>query len=196
METPSNDAVRSRESGFTLLEVLISMVILTLLLVGTLAISTETARFTTYADEDYRAQNEVQTALSKLGDVLHKTGRVTLGGTAFPRVLEEGTELDFLLHTDLDDNGHGFDQQTGEIEWSPIVYTARLNPDSGTFGIYVGPHLLKILGVGITEVEFTTYTEDPTVEFKEIEVRIRADRTTSDGAPVTYTSTQSIHMRN
>jgi len=50
--------------------------------------------------------------------------------------------------------------------------------------------------VGITEVEFTTYTEDPTVEFKEIEVRIRADRTTSDGAPVTFTSTQSIHMRN
>jgi prepilin-type N-terminal cleavage/methylation domain-containing protein len=209
MATPSNDAVRSRESGFTLLEVLISMVILTLLLVGTLAISTETARFTTYADEDYRAQNEVQTALSKLGDVLHKTGRVTIVNTSdvntsdsqpvvysFPQVQAGGTELDFLLHTDIDGNGHGYDQQTGEIEWSPIVYTARLNPDSGTFGIFVDSHLLKILGVGITEVEFTTYTEDPTVEFKEIEVRIRADRTTSDGAPVTFTSTQSIHMRN
>lgn len=75
----------------------------------------------------------------------------------------------------------------------------RSPPGSGgsdAGGIVPGPHLLKILGVGITEVEFTTYTEDPTVEFKEIEVRIRADRTTSDGAPVTFTSTQSIHMRN
>ena len=47
----------ARESGFTLLEVLISLVILTLLLIGTLAISTETARFSAYADDDYLVQS-------------------------------------------------------------------------------------------------------------------------------------------
>ncbi|MGA1490176.1 MAG: prepilin-type N-terminal cleavage/methylation domain-containing protein [Planctomycetota bacterium] len=186
----------ARESGFTLLEVLFSMVILTLLLIGTLAISTETARFSAYADDDYLVQSEVQSSVAKLAAILRKTGRVPLGGSLYPLVHANGTGLDFLLQTDFDGNGQCYDEETGDIEWSPVVYTARRNPETGTLGIYAGDYLLRIIGTRISEVEFRSFIEDSALGYREIEVRIRADRTTPNGTPVSFTVTESLQMRN
>ncbi len=187
---------RSRQSGFTLLEVLISMVVLSVLLGVVLSISVETAKFTAFADDEYIVQNEAQRSISKLTEILRKTGWVTIGGVTFPQVWNDGDEIDFVLNSDSDGNGYAFDETTGELEWSPIIYSARRDSETGTFGIYVGEHLIWILGSNISDVDFVTNVEDSSVQFKEIRVTIQSDRVTPDGTPVNYQTTSSIHMRN
>ncbi len=187
---------RRREQGLTLLEVLISMTVLSVLIVGVLAISVETAKFTAFADDDFIVQNEVQRSLSKMGDILHKTGWASVGGATFPQVWNNGDELDFVLNGDIDGNGYAFNQTTGELEWAPVIYTTRRDGVTGTLGVYVGPFLLWVLGSNISDIDFLTNVEDNAVQFKEIRVMVQADRVTPDGTPVTFSTTQSIHMRN
>jgi len=189
--------VRDRDQqGFTLLEVLIAMTILSVLVAGVLAISVETARFTAFADDDFIVQNEATGSVKKMGDILHKTGWADVGGFVFPQVWNNGDELDFVLNGDLDGNGYAFNQATGELEWAPVIYTARRDALTGTLGVYVGPFLLWVLGSNISNVDFLTSVEDNTLQFKEVRVTVQADRVSPDGTPVSYSTTSSIHMRN
>jgi prepilin-type N-terminal cleavage/methylation domain-containing protein len=182
--------------GLTLLEVIISMTVLTVLIAGVLSISVETARFTAFADDDYIVQNEAMRSVTKMSDILHKTGWADVGGITFPIVWNNGDELDFVLNGDIDGNGYAFNQATGELEWAPVIYTARRDGITGTLGIYVGPFLLWVLGSNISNVDFLTNVEDSSIQFKEIRVTVQADRVSPDGVPVTYSTTSSIHMRN
>ncbi len=184
------------EQGLTLLEVVIAMTVISVLVAGVLAISVETARFTAFADDDFIVQNEAQRSISKMSDILHKTGWASVGGINFPQVWNNGDELDFVLNGDIDGNGYAFNQETGELEWAPVIYTARADGVTGTLGVYVGPFLLWVLGSNISDVDFLTNVEDNDVRFKEIRVTVQADRVTPDGLPVTYSTTTSIHMRN
>ena len=200
VEEPAMDAMthdpRAPRRGLTLLEVMISMTVLAVLVAGVLSITVETARFTAFADDDYIVQNEATRSVSRMTDVLHKTGWVDIGGVTFPVVWNEGDELDFVLNGDIDGNGYAFNQQTGELEWAPVIYTARRDVVTGTLGIYVGPFLLWVLGSNISDVEFLTNVEDSSIQFKEIRVTVQADRITPDGVPVSYSTSGSIHMRN
>ena len=187
---------RIAERGLTALEVLIAMTVLSVLIAGVLAISVETARFTAFADDDYIVQNEATRSIAKMSDILHKTGWADVGGITFPQVWNQGDELDFVLNGDIDGNGYAFNQVTGELEWAPVIYTARRDGVTGTLGVYVGPFLLWVLGSNISDVDFLTNVEDSAVQFKEIRVTVQADRVTPDGLPVSYSTTSSIHMRN
>lgn len=187
---------RRPESGFTAIEMVVAMSILSILLVGVLTISVETARFTAYADDDYIVQNEVQRSISKMTDILHKTGWADIGGVTFPQVWNQGNELDFVLNGDIDGNGYAYNEVTGELEWAPVIYTSRRDPTTGTLGVYVGPFLLWVLGSNVTDVDFLTNVEDNSIQFKEIRVTVQADRATPNGTPVTYRRSTSIHMRN
>ena len=190
------DRTRSREQGFSLLEVFIAVVIISILVGGVLAISVETARFTAFADDDYIVQTEATGSVQKLANIIHKTGWADVGGFQFPQVWNDGNELDFVLNGDLDGNGYAFDQTTGELEWAPVIYTARRDELTGTLGVYVGPFLLWVLGSHISDVDFVTNVEDHSVQFREVRVRVQADRVTRDGTPVSHTTSSSIHMRN
>jgi len=130
---------RARERGFTAIEMIVAMSIISLLIVGVLTVSVETARFTAFADDDYIVQNEVQRSISKMTDILHKTGWADIGGVTFPQVWNQGNELDFVLNGDIDANGYAFNEVTSELEWAPVIYTSRRDPTTGTLGVYVAP---------------------------------------------------------
>lgn len=182
--------------GFTLVEVVTAMALLTVLVVSVLAIATETSVFVSDTETDYSVQAEANRAYTRMAEVLRKSGWNTAGGITYPRVISAGAALEFRGLRDLDGNGHAFNATTGELEWSPLVFTIRLDESTNTLGIYSGTQLVRTLGRHIQRVGFATYLQNNTLHLKEIQVTIETERSTRRGDPLTYASTSSIYMRN
>jgi prepilin-type N-terminal cleavage/methylation domain-containing protein len=185
-----------RHAGFTLVEAAVALAVFSILIVSVLSIALETSTFIGQADVDFSVQAEANRAHSRLAEVLRKAGWNTAGGVTYPRVIDGGAALEFRVLKDLDGNGYAFGAASGELEWGPLVYTVRLDPASGILSILQNGVSVLDLGRNIQAVGFASYQEDNSLHFKEIQVSMVASKSNKDGVPTSYTSVNSIHMRN
>jgi hypothetical protein len=111
-------------------------------------------------------------------------------------VVAGGAGIEFRVLSDLDGNGYAFDAATGNLEWSPVVYTAGLD-GNGNFGIF-DPTGVQVYALGrfIQSLTFETIAEDPMVHFREIRVSFEARGPAISGYDMNFPFTGSIHMRN
>lgn len=181
--------------GFTLLETAISTVLLGILVTSVFSIALETASFVGDNEVDSVAQAEANRAFERLSDILRKTGRTEVGGVQYPRVIDGGTGLEFLVLEDIDGNGYAFDGATSALEWSPTVYAIRLSPD-GSMNVHAGGSPVFLVGRFVRDVHFRTVKESAALHLKEVLVHLEVERTLRAGSTVSHTLDGSIHMRN
>jgi prepilin-type N-terminal cleavage/methylation domain-containing protein len=186
---------RTRQRGFTLLETMISAAVLTILMATVFSVAVETSAFLRSNDMETMLQLEGERAMERLTDILRKSGRVDVGGVAYPRVVGGNTAIEFLLLADQDGNGYPFNAVTGDLEWSPKVFTALVDAN-GNFDLYDGGTRIYTLGRFIRNLRFVTVAENPALNIKEITVSYEASRTASAGYDVVRAFASSIMMRN
>lgn len=171
----------ARQQGLSLVEVGVSLSVFSILLVSVFSIAVETSNFIGDTDVDHSVRTEVGRVYGRLSEVLRKSGWNELGAVEYPRVTKGGKELEFRLLRDLDGNGHAFDSSTGQLEWSPTIYSVRLDGTTGVLAVYDDQDQVFLLGRHIEDVDFATYIQDNSLHLKEIQVSITASRTTRRG---------------
>jgi len=186
---------RIRDSGFTLIEVMVSLAVLGILLVSVFSITIETYAFIGDTDVDHSAQTEANQALTRMTEILRKSGWNSAGGVNYPRVTGGGQELEFRVLRDLDGNGYPFDAATGELEWGAKVYRIRVD-SSGSLRVFDGATPVWHLARYVDDVDFTTYIEDNTLQLKEIGVFLKTRKLTKRGDPIEFSIAGTIDMRN
>ena len=182
-------------SGFTMVEMAISLVIFTLLASSLLSLSLKSSKFMGTNDAEVAVQLEGNRALSRMTEVLRKTGRVDDGVTVYPRVVNGGQELEFRILEDIDGNGYPFEEWTGNLEWSPKVFTLKKD-ENANLRLFNGTNTVFHLGRYVHNLSFQTVIEDPALHFKEIRVTFETRRPTDEGYDVVHSIDASIHMRN
>lgn len=185
------------ESGFTLVEAVISLAVMSTLMVSVLSIATDMTIFSRNADAQSGVQADADQAFTRLTEILRKSGWSELGGTDYPRVISGGTELEFRILRDVDGNGYGFNASTGELEWGNEVYRVARDASTNTLYVYAPDgtpawHLAR----HVTLVDFATYKQDSTLNIKEISVIVATERQNARGDPISFETTGSIQMRN
>ncbi|MCZ6795625.1 MAG: prepilin-type N-terminal cleavage/methylation domain-containing protein [Planctomycetota bacterium] len=183
------------QRGFTLIEVVISLGLLMVIVVALLGLSIETASFIGSNDVEMAVQLEGQRSFNRLTEILRKSGRVVDGATTYPRVVDAGAALEFRVLQDIDGNGYAFDQATGDLEWSPNVFTLKLDPD-GNLRVYNGPTVVYHLGRHVENMEFETILENSTLHLNEISATYQVQKPSRPGVFLVHTIKGSIHMRN
>ncbi|MBI4585078.1 MAG: prepilin-type N-terminal cleavage/methylation domain-containing protein [Planctomycetes bacterium] len=186
---------KNRRSGFTLVEMAIALGILVLLMASVFSITGETSKFLSDNDTETLVQLEGSRAFQRLIDLLRKSGRVTAGGVAYPRVTSGGAALEFRVLADLDGNGYAFDQDDGSLEWHPAVFTIKADA-SGNLDVTNGAGKVYALGRHIQNLNFQTIAENPALHFKEIQVSYEVRKTNGAGIEFVYPVSASVHMRN
>jgi hypothetical protein len=190
-----NTRIRST-SGFTVIEVAVSLAVLAMIFTTVFSITVETARFLSENDTSTTLQLEGQRSMERLTEILRKTGRTTVGGVTYPRVVSGGTGIEFLVLTDIDGNGYPFQASNGDLEWDPTVYTAGLDPN-GNFGIFdAGGNQVYALGRFINNLSFETIAENASIHFREIRVSFDVRGPAISGYDMVFPFSGSIHMRN
>jgi prepilin-type N-terminal cleavage/methylation domain-containing protein len=184
-----------RRSGFTLLEMAISLAILSLLLGSVFSITFETCSFLGDNEVDSGAQAEATQAFDRMTEILRKCGWNTAAGTTYPRAIGGGSGLEFRVLRDLDGNGYSFSAATGEPEYGAKVYSIHLD-GAGNLGVYDGATPVWHLARRVQTVSFATYLEDPSLQMKEIRVSVLARKMTKRGEPIDFQLVGSIGMRN
>ncbi len=122
------------------------------------------------AREDTDSLPETTTIPPQLRRVLRKTGRVDRDNRTYPRVVVDGTRLEFCLPHDRDGNGLAIDEITGEVEWSPNVYSVELR--GRRLSIYRDDDEVLSLLRGVHAVQFRTGLEDESLHPREISISI------------------------
>jgi len=184
------------KSGFTIIEVAVSLAVLVMIFTTVFSITVETARFLSENDTSTTLQLEGQRSMERLTEILRKTGRVTSAGVSYPRVVAGGTGIEFLVLTDIDGNGYPFDGTTGALEWDPTVYTAGVD-SNGNFNVLdSGGNKVYALGRFINNLSFETITEDSSIHFREIRLAFDVRGPAISGYDMVYPFSGSIHMRN
>ena len=191
MRKPTNP-----ESGFTIIEMTVSLAVFAILLTSLFAVAVETSRFVSESDLDRMVQMEASQAFRRLSQELMKSGWNELAGVSYPRVVGAGSELEFRVLVDADGNGEAFDATTGELEWSSNVFSVRRDPAIKRLFIYDADVPVWSLGRFVESVSFSTYNEDSNLELQEIHVVIVTNKLARDGNPLTHTVSGSIRMRN
>jgi len=186
----------SERSGFTVLEVAVSMTIIVLLIGSMFSVTVETSAFLRDNDADSMLQLEAQRTVDKFTEILRKCGRVDAGGgITLPLVVNGGRELQFRVLADLDGNGYAYNEGTGAVEWGARLYTARADA-SGNLAIYEGATRIYPLGRFVNNLRFETVAENPALHLKEVRIRFDARRAAPSGYIASYSVDTSIHMRN
>ncbi|MEM7168352.1 MAG: prepilin-type N-terminal cleavage/methylation domain-containing protein [Planctomycetota bacterium] len=188
---------RAREAGYTLLEMTIALAVTMTLIVAVLTIGAETARFSSYADQDFTVQFEANRAFTRISELMRKTGWSTQGTTNYPLVNVAEDEIEFRLLDDIDGNGYPFDATTGDLEWDTDVFTISRNPVLETLFVYDDEdNPVWTLGRYVQSVRFQTINQDAALHLKEVRVEVVCRRTANDGNDIEYTAAGSVHMRN
>jgi hypothetical protein len=116
-------------------------------------------------------------------------------GISYPRVSEDGTELDFRVGLDLDGNGFAFAAATGDLEWDPRVFTVRVD-ESGDLGIFSAGEKVHHLGRRVADPLFETIEENATLHLQEIRIAFDARKTRRAGDDAVFRVQGGVHMRN
>lgn len=187
---------RDNRKGFTLLEMMISLAVISLLLTTVFSITLETCSFVGDNDVDFAAQNEANQGFERMTELIRKCGWSTLGGVSYPRVTGGGKVLQFRVLRDLDGNGFAYSQATGLLEWSPEVYSIQADAkgDLRVFDASLKPlwHLCR----HIQNLTFETHNENGTLQLKEIRVNLGTRKTNKRGEIFEFSILGSIVMRN
>jgi hypothetical protein len=178
-----------------MIEVAISMAVFALLITTVFSITVETSSFLGDNDVESSVQLEGHASFERLSEILRKSGRITLGGITYPRVLNGGTELEFRILTDLDGNGYAFNATNGALEWSGTIYRVKADA-AGNLGIYNGGTLVYALGRFIRNLNFQTVTENPALHLKEVQVTFESRKATRKAFDLIYPVNGSILLRN
>lgn len=187
----------THQSGLSILELSISLVIVTILVAVAMSVTVESSRYFDSIDTSYALALEVDRAFGRLGEELRRSGWNDDGSKEYPAVSPDGTELEFRVLRDLDGNSELFDSDTGELEWGATVYIVRRDPADETLAVYDDAgNVALVLGRHVVDVRFATYLEDPSLQLREIRVGIVTADQESRGETVSYDLTGSIHMRN
>jgi len=181
--------------GFTLLETMISLVVLGILVVSVFSITIETYAYIGHTDVDYAAQAEATQSLARMTEILRKCGRSTLAGVEYPRITGGGSELEFRILKDLDGNGYPFSAATGEPEWGTTIYSVRID-GGGNLRVFNGTNPVWHLCRHADQITFSTYRNDPLLQLNEIGVTLRTRKFTQRGEPIDFTISGTIDMRN
>ena len=187
--------VTGNRSGFTLIEVAISMGVFAVLLASVFSITVETSSFLGETDANVAVQMEANRAFTRLAEILRKTGRVEIAGVAYPRVTNGGSEIQFRILADRDGNGYAFEEGTGALEWDNQVFTVTTD-DEGNLDVYSGASKVYALARYISGLRFQTIAENNTLHLKEIQVEFQASKSAPSGATAVFPVKGSIHMRN
>lgn len=188
-------ARRSDNDGFTLVEASIALAIFATLLASAFSLAFDMSSFVRDYDDDVAVQTEGNRIVERFMDVLRESGRVTIGGVTYPRVVAGGAELEFRVLQDLDGNGYAFDDATGALEWSPKIF--RMKTDAaGNLGIYDGASVVYALGRFVTGLEFRTIAEDATLHLREVRIRCESRKPTGKGYDAVQAVDASVHLRN
>lgn len=185
---------RSR-SGFTLIEVSISMGVFAVLLASVFSIAVETSSFLGETDADVAVQMEGNRAFTRLAEILRKSGRVDIAGVTYPRVTNGDSELQFRILADRDGNGYAFEEGTGLLEWDDRVFTVAADSE-GNLDVYDGANKVYALGRYASGLRFQTIAENNALHLKEIQVEFQASKQAPSGATAIFPVKGSIHMRN
>jgi prepilin-type N-terminal cleavage/methylation domain-containing protein len=187
---------RDERDGFTLLEMMISLAVISLLLTTVFSITLETYSFVGDNDVDFAAQNEANQGFERMTELIRKCGWSTLLGVNYPRVIGGGKVLQFRMLRDLDGNGYAFSQATGLLEWSPQVYSLQVDAkgDLRVFDAAMNPlwHLCR----HVQNLTFETHVENGTLQLKEIRVNLGTRKTNKRGETFEFSILGSIVMRN
>jgi len=186
---------RSTDPGFTLVEVAVSLAILCLIFGAVFSITAETFAFIGDNDTETGVQAEADQALDRMTEVLRKSGWCTIGGVTYPRVLDDGSALEFRVLRDLDGNGYPFAAATGDKEYGPAVYRIAVD-GSGNLRILNGSFPVWHLCRHVGEIRFETYLQNPALQMKEIRTTVAVRKETRRGDQLECTLAGSIHMRN
>src|SRR2546428_9063887 len=93
-------------SGFTMVEVAVSMAVFAVLMTTVFSITVETSSFLGDNDVESSVQLEAHRSFERISEILRKSGRVTIGGGTYPRVINGGAELQFRILTHLHRESH------------------------------------------------------------------------------------------
>ena len=127
-------------------------------------------------DARFQLQAEADQALGRMGEALRKCGWSRQAGIDYPKVTAGG--LSFRVLQDLDGNGYPFDAGSGNLR------------------IYDGGRVVWHLARYVDGVEFSTFNEDFSLQYREIRVTLRLRMQDRRGDPVVLTESSSIFMRN
>lgn len=183
------------EDGLTLVETAIAIAIFATLLASAFTLAYDMSSFVRDYDDDVVVQTESNRVVTRFMDVLRESGRVTIAGVTYPRVVSGGTELEFRVLQDLDGNGYAFDEATGALEWSPRVFTIK-SDGAGNVSVHDGATPVLALGRFITRLNFLTITEDATIHLREVRIQLEARKPTGKGYDAVHTADASVHLRN
>jgi prepilin-type N-terminal cleavage/methylation domain-containing protein len=186
----------SRSSGgFTILEMMFSLVIIAVLISSTFSITVETISFMGTVDADSLLQSEADTAFDRLAEGLRKCGWSTLAGVNYPRVTGGGKVLEFRVLQDIDGNGYPFDAATGDLEYSAKVF--RIARDgAGNLRITDGNAIVWHLARHVDDAVFETYAENPALQYRELRVVLTFRTQDRKGDAIALTRSECIQMRN
>ncbi len=185
----------SKNDGFTLIEAAISIAIFATLLASAFTLAFDMSSFVRDYDDDVAVQTEGNRAVERFMDVLRESGRVTIGGVTYPRVVLGGAGLEFRILQDLDGNGYEFDAATGALEWSPKVFTMRADA-AGNLGVFDGATVVYSLGRFVSGLDFRTILQDASLHLREVRIRFEARKPTGKGYDAVHGVDASVHLRN
>ncbi len=187
---------RDPRRGFTLLEMMISLAVISLLLTTVFSITLETCSFIGDNDVDYAAQNEANQGFERMTELLRKCGWSTLGGVNYPRVVNGGKALLFRVLRDNDGNGYPFSAATGELEWSAEVYSLQVDAKGDLRVYYANARPLWHLCRHVQDISFESHVENGTLQLKEVRVNLHTRKINKRGEPFDFSILGSIVMRN
>jgi len=182
-------------SGFTFVEMAISLTVFAILLASVFTITLETSSFVRDNDDNVSVLMDGNRAAERFLEILRKSGRVTIGGVAYPRVTNGGSELELRILRDNDGNGFAFDAASGALEWHPSVFTLRADP-SGFLDVVQGGTVVYRLGEHIQNLRFETFLENPTLQIRQVRMICEARKPTGKGFDCVHTIDASVNMRN
>lgn len=171
------------QQGFTLLEMMIAVAIISLLMVSALSIATDTSMLAADNQVQYDVQAECNRTFDRFREFLQPSGvSVDEYDQEYPALDEDGNFI-FRLPEEGD----------GEIFWEAEPYIVLLK--GSTAGVYSEDELLRVLGNLIKTIELKTVKEDNTLQPNEVRLRVVTEKQ-SRGELVSYERTSTIFMRN
>ena len=190
-----HDPTPSRSRGFTLVETSIALAIFGILLAVFASAALDLLRFAAGNDTHLTVELEATRVISRSTEVLRESGRVEIDSIEYPRVIDGGAALEFRILTDLDGNGFPFDEESGELEWDPDVYTVRVDAE-GNAQVERDGTPVHHLGRHVRDLQVTTIDEDPAVGLNEIRLSFATSKQTPRGELLERPVTLHVQMRN
>lgn len=152
-----HDEGRGRlQAGWTLLEVTLSLAILSFLTVAVIGVSSETAQALARSESASHGERDVLRILARVAEITRKSIRRTVDGVAYPRASSNGAELELLLPAA--DGLDAVDLLASTARASEEVFRIRIDPSRALI-LARGEETVWRLGGPLDRVHFVEANE-------------------------------------